>query len=271
MNFETIEELEEKFDYLRKNKSNQSVYQTCASDYLDYLGRSEELASMIRKLALGGVIPVSLLQLMFNSFMIPGALNLFGKTPIQYPPFWDNFIEERFGLSAKFQRTFLNIQSSISTQTSPTKKQKPKDAFSKKDYGVLEKIHESIVKQSMLSKKQFSNIRKNRIKKIRFNNKELRLIINDEIEIDVQDLTRGSLLCAYMFSSKIKCNEPVDWSTLYEKIIDQEIDFTNKEKAQRDKRRLRDAMNAVNEKVRNEFGTEASIFKWKNNQIKRLY
>lgn len=271
MNFETIEELEEAFNYLRKNKENQATFQGGVSNYINHLGGNKELAPIIRKLALGKKIPVDILQIMFNSFMMPGVLNLFSKTPLQYPPFWDNLIEEKFGLSAKFQKVFLRIQNNVSAQTALTKKQKWKDSFSKKDYKVLEKIHESIIEQSMLSTKQFSNIRKGRIKKLRFNNKESKLLVNDKIEVDVQALTTGSLLCAYMFSPKIKCNEPVDWLTLYEKIIDQEIDFTNKGKTQRDKRKLRDAMNAVNKKVRSEFGTEANIFKWKDNQIKRLY
>lgn len=269
MEISRIQELEERFDYLRKSKGNQSIFQVSVGEYIDLLSSSEELAPIVRELALKGKIPVNLLQFMFDSFMIPSAMNLFETALPQYPPFWDNLVEEKFGLSKKFQEKFLKIQSGINTK--PVSHKKQTDSFSKKDYKALEKIHESILDQVIALAKQPINIRKKRIKTVKFNSKKLKIVINGQVEVDVQKLTTGSLLCEYMFSSKIKCNEPIDWSIIYEKVVGQEVDITDKGRNLREKRKLRDAMNAVNKKVCNEFGTEANIFRWKENQIKRLY
>lgn len=149
MDFEAIDELEGKFEYLKKHKEDPKKLEPLSGDYIKYLGANKPLARVVRKLALNDEIPVPVLKGIFGSFMVPQMTNLFKQ--ISYPPFWDDIVEEKFHLQSDFQKFFLNLNERIykggGRNHSKDEIQWAVEAYPVLDFRVIEELHGKILEK----------------------------------------------------------------------------------------------------------------------------
>lgn len=270
MNFETIEELEGKFEYLKKHKEGPKKLDSLSDDYIKYLGASRSLGQAIRNLALDNKITTPVIKRLFGSFVVPQMLNPLKK--IEYPPFWDDTVEEKFHLQSDFQVFLNNLNEQIRQQTtneSRTKKGTKSqlkwsaEAYSPVDFKTIEELHKNLLGETSKEKSEFE------IKHVEFKEREATLKINKQIEVSILTLRKGTSLCRIMFN-QAKRNEPIEWSVIYEEITGLELDF-NPRKSPPEQRVVRDAMYSVNNRIKEVTGSKTGIFLWEEKSVIRLY
>ena len=235
MDIITKEELEDKFELIKKSRKNAGNFWSAYFDYLQYLGESKELARIINKLALDNEIPAYLLQEIFDSSMKipshyfspafslqsfiskkPEPLGSFTEEKIEYPPFWSKEIEEKFHLYKKYAES-MDVhfdKKKISSKQSRRHHEKDKSGS---DLSTLQKLHNNIIRKiyppELLKKKVI-------VKKFEFESDKSILRINNT-KIDIKKGGKEFLLLQALFRIK------EDW--LYEltfKEIAREIDMS---------------------------------------------
>lgn len=270
MNFETIEELEGKFEYLKKHKGDPKKLDSISDDYIKYIGASKSLGQAIRNLALDNRITTPVIKRLFSSFVVPQMLNPLKK--IECPPFWDNTVEEKFHLQSDFQVFLDNLNEQIRQQTTnesslrkdtKSRSRWSSEAYFPVDFKTIEELHRNLLEETSEEKNAFE------IKHVEFKEREATLKINKQTEVSILTLRKGTSLCRVMFS-QAKRNEPIEWSVIYEEITGLELDF-NSGKNPPEQRVVRDAMYSINNRIKEVTGSKTGIFRWEEKSVIRLY
>jgi hypothetical protein len=132
---------------------------------LEYLGKSNELARIINKLAINNEIPANLLQEIFDSsikmpshyfspaFSLqsfiskkPEPLGSFTEEKIEYPPFWSEEIEDKFHLYRKYAESIDVHFDKKKTSSKQSHRHNRKDK-SEPDLSTLQKLHNNIIRK----------------------------------------------------------------------------------------------------------------------------
>lgn len=277
MNTYVLEELNGKFEQAKILRRKSRLFETAYDEYLDFIGKSVDLAPIIQKLAIKDKFPGFVLYSMFSSFMAPSLVNLFGDTKVEFPPFWSMPIEEKFHLRQQFQNlineAYVGIYGLQRQNLAPRHKDTPekqsrqeKVFYRMSPYKLLETIHENILEEIATSIKHPSITGKNKLKKATYDEQTCILTINGKMKIKLPIYENEASLCRVLFCEHKK-NEPVEFEELHEvmtgsteinKLSDQEF------------RTIYDAMRAVNRRVRKEANVDENMLERRNKCIVRL-
>ncbi|MCD4760766.1 hypothetical protein K8R42_02595, partial [bacterium] len=81
---------------------------------------------------------------------------------------------------------------------------------------------------------------------------------------DIKAGTTAHEFCTFMFTKEPK--EYIDWSIVYEKIQETEVNEKNK-----NKKMINDIIYSINKKIKNTFNTKDNLFSMKNKTVSRDY
>ena len=282
MNTYVLEELNGKFEQAKILQRKDRLFEAAYDEYLDFIGKSVDLAPIIQKLAIKDKFPGFVLYSMFISFMAPSLVNILGNTKIEFPPFWSMPIEEKFHLRQQFQNLTNEAYAGIyglerqnlapRHKDTPEKQSRQEKAFCKMSpYKLLETIHENILEEIASSIKHLSITRKNKLKKAMYDEQTCILTINGKMKIKLPIYENEASLCRVLFG-KHKKDEPVEFSELHEEMAGSTGEETDIRKlSDQEFRSIYDAMRAVvNRRVCKKANVDENMLERRNKCVVRL-